>query len=150
MDWHRLAWQFGKTIYELQTGRKREMRVMEWIRWRAFMELEPNLFNPIHYYFAALTAEVARGHSKRGAKGTKMLDRLIKFVSKKIIRSPIIPSYSPDRDGTQSDYENRNLPPEVVERMRQSKGAWFAAAGLDRFGKYRGRRFNRRLPPPKK
>ncbi len=160
LDWHRLAVKLGKTIPELKTGKSRMMWATEWLYWRAFMQLEPNLFDPIHYYFAALTAEVARGHSKKGAKGLSLKDRLIKFVLKKIKRedsTPVEEEVDPKR--TMKDYNERNdnrprtpdgrlIPPDVVSRMRSSKAAWFAAAGLNTKGEYtRKKRKAAPLPP---
>jgi hypothetical protein len=145
MDWHRLAVKLGKTVREVQTGQRCVMSAWEWMLWRAYMQLEPNLFNPIHYYFAALTAEVAKGHSKKNAKGLSLKDRLIKFVLKKI-RRKVVDDYEVDKRETMRDYDDRNdswprdkdgnrLPKSVVAKMRVSKGAWFRAGGLNKEGK---------------
>src|SRR5688572_15899647 len=109
------------------------MYAQEWMRHRAYMNLEPNEFNALFYYLAALTAEVAKGHSKKGAKGTKTNDRLIKFVLKKKRVVPVVPKFDDDED------KGIDLPPEVRERMIASKRTWFAAAGLNSKGELKGK-----------
>lgn len=90
----------------------------EFARWKIYARLEPNVFNPLFYYFAELIAEVAKGHSK--GKATKREHRLIKFVLKKVAPK----------------YDLKALAPEQREaRNRASKAAWFK--GL--FGNPRGK-----------
>ena len=156
MDWHRLAVKLGKTVRELQTGRREPMRSWEWMLWRAFLLLEPNLFDKQDYYFAALTAEVARGHSK-SQRGTSLKDRLIKFVvsvkssfhDAELDSGSTMKGYETQRDNVRTP-DGRIIPPHIVARMRQSKGMWFGASGLDKHGKVRdtGKRMASR-PLPK-
>lgn len=144
MEWHILAVKLGKTVRELRTGRREPMRAWEWMLWRAFLLLEPNLFDKHDYYMAALTAEVARGHSKKNQKGTSLKDRLIKFIVKKVKRV-VENNYEYDEEKTMRMYhdkrdivrapDGRIIPPHVVTQMKRSKGAWFRTSGLNRQGK---------------
>lgn len=139
MDWYRLAHKWGKPVRWL----KKNMYSKEWLRHRAYMEMEPNMFNPMWYYFAQLTAEIAKGHAKKGdSKSINPLKRLITFITKK--------RYAPTKHIDPSTVKiegRRELSPEVMARTLASKRAWFLACGLRLDGTMGDRKLKRRRLP---
>lgn len=101
------------------------------------MRQKPNDFNPLFYYLAALTAEVAKGHTK-GKRGTTIKERLLKFIQEEVaIPQTPIPN---------EEYDSGELPPEVLNRMNQSKAAWFSVSGLNNHGQPNRKRSKRLVP----
>jgi hypothetical protein len=57
----------------------------DFIRWQAYLELEPNQFNPLHHYLAQIAASIEYMLSD-GKRQIRVEDKLIKFRKKKMPR----------------------------------------------------------------
>lgn len=100
--WFQLAMRLGKTLQEVMDG----TTATEFVKWVRFLEMEPNLFNPSHYYMAQLAAIIVKMNGAKNARNVKIDDFILKFNTE------------PKAQESQTD------------KMNRSKQAWLSAVGI--------------------
>jgi hypothetical protein len=100
--WHRLAVKLGWPVQLLQ----RLTTSKEFNRWKTYLAMEPNEFNPLFYYLAAIAFIIARVNAKNPER-IRLEDFLLKFEAK-----------AKKEEGT--------------PLWQQSKAAWLSALGIKR------------------
>lgn len=71
--WHRLAWQFGATVGELQE----RMSAVEFARWAAWLRLEPCIEDRVDYLAGSLATMIGRVEAVQGGHPPRITGRLI-------------------------------------------------------------------------
>lgn len=74
LAWYRLAAKLGQPVQTLQ----RRTTSKEFLRWKVYMDQEPNEFNATHYYLALIALIIAKVNSNRPEK-LKLDDFLLEF-----------------------------------------------------------------------
>jgi hypothetical protein len=91
---------------------KRSITASEFIMLKQMLEDEPNEFNALYYYLAAISTEIAKGNAKN-PKSIKIKDKILKFT--KVSAEP-----------------SRSQNTDHAAKMNRSKTSWLQALGLKR------------------
>lgn len=107
----------------------------EFQRWKIFMEELPNEFNPLHYYFAGIIAEIRKGNVKKPSQ-VKLEKCLLEFTSKK--QQPHkMESVTMEAAELEENFIEESDPREMSEASRRrmifSKSAWLSAVGYHNY-----------------
>jgi hypothetical protein len=73
--WYRIAWQFGCSVAELQ-GR---MSSAEFVRWCAFLRMEPDTGTRMDVLASAVGALIGRVEGTMGGKPPRLRGRLVEW-----------------------------------------------------------------------